>query len=117
MIRSGVGYALFFLSSFAAAFFGGGGGIISRYILTAIFGLTYLESAGTRKIEGLVIGCTSVPVYIASDVMNWTYGIPVFIATVGGSSFGVWYGLKKGDAFVQKLFFAMVLLTALSLLF
>lgn len=111
-----LGYSFFFVSSFAAAFFGGGGGIIARYVLMAVFGLTYLESAGTRKIEGLTIALTSLPVYISSGAMAWSYGIPVFCAMVIGSHCGTRWGLRKGDAVVQKLFLGMVLLSALTLL-
>jgi len=110
-----VGYLLFSFVGFWAAFFGGGG-IFSRMIYTTFFGMTFLEAAGTAKIAVVCLSLVASFVYISAGVVDWTYTVVLILGGGTGSFLGAHYGLKKGDAWVRKLFMVVVLASALKLL-
>jgi uncharacterized protein len=112
----GMGYILQFLIGGMSAFFSGGSGILGRTVLMLFFGQTFLESAGTRKLQSVAVGLTSATVYIMSGIVNWTYALVLVVSIALGSYFGSVYALKKGDAWVRKLFMVAVFLAALRLL-
>mgnify|MGYP003338016859 CR=1 FL=1 len=115
-LRQCVGYFLFSFVGFWAAFFGGGG-IFSRMIYTTFFGMTFLESAGTAKISVLCLSLVASAVYISAGAVDWSYAAILMIGGGAGSYWGSHHGLKRGDAWVRKLFMVMVFLSALRLLF
>lgn len=114
--RNALGYFLFFFTGFWGAFFGGGSAIFANLILTSCFGLTFLECAGTRKVATIGMAVTSVTVYILAGVVDYAYGAALLIGGSLGASAGAHYGLRKGDAWVRKLFLIVVFLSALELL-
>lgn len=115
MIQS-IGYLLLFLVSMMSAFFSAGTGLLGRSVLMHCFGQTFLESAGTRKLQSAAIGITSVIVYISSGIVDWQYAFTLLVGTAIGSHFGTIYAIKKGDVWVRKLFIIVVALSAISLL-
>lgn len=80
------------------------------------FGQTFLESAGTRKIQGTAVGWTSAITFAMSGIVDWSYALVLALGMAIGSYLGVVYAVRKGDAWVRKLFIAVVLLSAMELL-
>ncbi len=111
-----IGYAALFFISILSAYFSAGTGLLGRSVLMYCFGQTFLESAGTRKLQSAVVGLTSVTVYISNGVVYWPYAVTLLIGTALGSHFGAAYAIKKGDAWVRKIFIVAVLLSAVELL-
>jgi hypothetical protein len=116
-LKNYLGFAAFFGVGFWGGFFGGGTTIMSSYVLIFLFGHTFLESAGTRKIILLSIGILASIVYYFNGLIDWTYAIVLFAAMRSGAYFGTKFGVKKGDEFVRILFFIIVLVLAIKLLF
>ena len=114
--RKTLGYFLFFFIGFWGAFFGGGSAIFGNIVLTSCFGLTFLECAGTRKVAALGMGVTAAIVYILAGVIDWTFALVLLAGGMLGGFVGARHGLRKGDAWVRKLFIAVVLFSALELL-
>ncbi len=111
-----VGYVLLFFISIISAYFSGGTGLLGRSVLMHCFGQTFLESAGTRKLQSAAIGITSIAVYVSSGVVHWPFAISLMIAVAIGSYTGAAYAIKKGDAWLKKLFIVAVVLSAIELL-
>jgi len=109
------GWLLFFLIGIWGGFLGGEGTFIS-YILILVFGATFLESAGTRKVITFTVTVFSFILLAKHQLVNWKAGIIILMGMSLGSYFGVRYGLKKGDAFVRKLFALVVTLMAIKLI-
>ncbi len=111
-----IGYSIQFLVAGLSAFFSGGSGILGRIILMLFFGQTFLESAGTRKLQSAAVGITSAAVYILSGDINWHYAIVLVVSIALGSYFGSIYALNKGDTWVRKVFMFVVFLAAIKML-
>jgi len=108
--------SIFFLGMYNA-FFGGGAATFYSYVLILVFGQTFLESAGTRKILTLASAFIASIVYIISGIVNYAFFVTLFTATIIGSYLGSAYAIKKGEKWVRSLFIIIVLLMAVRLLF
>ncbi|PIT84894.1 hypothetical protein COU37_00005, partial [Candidatus Micrarchaeota archaeon CG10_big_fil_rev_8_21_14_0_10_45_29] len=111
-----LGYASFLFIGFLGGFVGGVVGILSSYVLILVFGQTFLESSGTRKIYGLAIGLTSTSVFALAGVIDWGFGLLMLPAFVAGTHFGVKYALSRGEGWVKALFAVVVAVSAIALL-
>lgn len=111
-----LGYLAFLFIGFEGAFFGGGFAVLSTYVLISIFGLTFLESAGTTKPLGIGIAVVAIVIFSLNGVINWIYGISLFLGMAIGSYIGAGYGIKKGDLWVRRLFAVIVVVSAVKLL-
>lgn len=112
----GVGYVLLFLIGIISAFFSASTGLLGRSVLMFFFGQTFLESAGTRKLQSVAVGWTAAITFALSGVVNWSFAFALALGMAIGSYLGVVYAVKKGDAWVRTLFIAIVLLSAVELL-
>lgn len=109
------GLILFFFIGIWGGFLGGEGTFIS-YILILVFGATFLESAGTRKVITFTVTVFSFILLARHNLVDWQAGIIILLGMSLGSYFGVRYGLKKGDEFVRKLFAIIVTIMAIKLM-
>lgn len=111
-----IGIFLFSILGIYGGFIGGGGGTIQTYILASVFGLTFLESAATRRIPNLVGALLSVSIFAFYGIINW----PVAMTLLVSESMGAWVGssiaIKKGDKFVRTLFVVVAIALAIKLL-
>lgn len=111
------GYVLMGIIGVVSAFFSAGTGLLGRSVLMFCFHQTFLESAGTRKLQSAAIGITSLIIYGMNGVIHLPYALTLLIGTSIGSYMGSAYAIKKGDEWVRKLFITVVLLSAIELLF
>ena len=116
LLRVVLGYVFSFLVGVYIGFFGGGWSTLFSYVLILVFGQTFLESAGTRKIVGLLASSVALLVFVLDKRVNFLYGLVLFSAMVLGSYLGASYALKKGDVWVKRLFIVVVFLLAIKLL-
>ena len=101
-----------FGSVFADHLAGGGGGILLSYSLIFSYGLTFLQSAATRKIFGVSATYLGSAIFIISGIIPWEIAIPMAIASTLGAYFGAHFAIKKGDEFVRNLFIVIVALVS-----
>lgn len=115
-IRKAIGYVLVFLILVWQAFFGGGAATMIFYVMMFFFGMTINRASATNKIPGFFLGLSSLFVFIAQDIVNWTYGIDMFFGMLVGGYLGAHTALRKGNAWVKALFAIIVVLSAVKLL-
>lgn len=111
-----LGYTLGFIIGLYAGFFGAAWGAFLSYILIFCFGLTFLESAGTRKIIGLPVSIIATIVFIIYGRVEFLYGGILFATQAIGSYFGAGFALKKGENFARILFIIVALILGIKLL-
>jgi uncharacterized membrane protein YfcA len=110
-----IGSILFFLTGIQGGMIGGQG-TFENYILMFVFGKTFLEAAGTRKIASLAAVITALIVFLYHHLVNFEFGIVLLLGRSLGAFMGASYGIKKGDEWVQKLFIIMAVIMAIKLL-
>jgi len=115
--RKILGYFFSLLIGVYIGFFGGGWSTLFSYLLILVFGQTFLESAGTRKIVGLFASLAALTVFVLNQKVNYLYGLTMFTGMALGSYLGASYALKKGNLWVKRLFIIVVFLSALKLMF
>jgi len=112
-----MGYAVYFLISVWGGFFAAGSGIFNRYAWTHFFGLTMTEVAATGKIPWLVSSLVVLVTFIRAGVVHYPYGVTLFFGMLAGGYFGAHVAVKKGDAWVKRMFVVFVIISAAQLIF
>lgn len=86
----------------------GGVGTLATYNLIFLFGFTFLESAGTRKITGFGIVVTAVTVFILKGLVNYQVGALIFVGSFIGAWIGTHYATTLGNIWLKRMFFVVV---------
>jgi hypothetical protein len=107
---------LAFMIGIYAGFYGAAAGTFLNYVLILVLGLTFLESAGTRKIPFVFSSITSIIIFALSGIINYTFAIALFIGTLIGSYIGAHYCDRLGNVWIRRMFFVLVLVMAIRLL-
>lgn len=115
-VRKAAGFVLLFCISVIGSFFSVAAGLLGRTTLMTCFGQTYLQSAATRKIHALGAGIISVLVFAWSGIFDLPTVIVLTPAMILGSLLGSRFALRKGDTWVQVLFFIIVLVAGIKFL-
>lgn len=111
------GSLIYFLIQTFAAFFGGGTGILASFILMFFFGLTIIESTATKIIPWFFLSTSSLAIFALNGIVNYKIGAILLMGMVLGGYTGAHVALKKGDAWVRRLFSVLVFISTLKLLF
>jgi hypothetical protein len=112
--RKVLGYMLSFFIGIGAGFFGVG--ILFGYLLIFLFGMTFLESAGTRKLLGIPPSIIPVLIYVFSGNVVFLYAGILFICRAIGSYFGAGFALKHGEGYAKFIFIIIALIFSIKLL-
>ncbi len=111
-----IGLVLFFIAGIWGGFIGAGAGTVQTYILVSVFGLTFLESAATRRMSNLVSSLVSVSILAYYSVINWQVGLVLFVGCGIGGWIGASIAIKKGNKFIKILFIVVALALGIKLL-
>ena len=106
---------MFFLAGIQGGMIGGQG-TLSNYILIFVFGKTFLEAAGTRKIASLAAIIVALTIFLYHHLVNFEFGIVLLLGRSLGAFMGAAYGIKKGDEWVRKIFIIVVIIMATKLM-
>jgi uncharacterized membrane protein YfcA len=112
-----LGLILTFFIIFLATLAGGGGGIMITYVLLFIFGQTFLESMGTRKVVTVTGIFVSAVFFMISGAVIYEIGLPLLLTGALGGWAGSKYAMKKGDRWVRIFFIVVGFILALNILF
>jgi len=105
--------------SFIAGFLGGLvalTGIWFNYVYLFL-GLTFLQTAGTKKVASLITVPVSVVIFIFTDLINWPMMLAMFLGSAIGAWVGAGLGLKVGNFWIKRLFVVVVIVSAIKILF
>lgn len=111
-----IGYLFYFLAQVYGAFFGGGAATIVFYILMTFFGLTIVESSATTMLPSLIMTLVALVIFGWNGLLNFEFGITIFLGMLVGGWIGAHIAVKKGNAWVKVLFSIIVVISALILL-
>ncbi len=106
---------IFFIGIYAG-FFGGGYGAIMSYVLLFIFGKTFLQSAGTRKIPGIASDIVAFAIFAINGFFHFTYGLTILVGSSIGAFIGSLYAPKIGNRMIKYGFIIIVFIMAIRLL-
>jgi uncharacterized membrane protein YfcA len=111
-----MGFILLLFAAILGTVMGGGTPIIVSYILIFFFGMTFLESSGTRKIGAVAGVITGSVIFIAVGIVLFEIAIPLIISGILGSWAGSHYALKKGEEWARLLFIVVIAILSLKML-
>ncbi|HVW67229.1 MAG TPA: sulfite exporter TauE/SafE family protein [Candidatus Peribacteraceae bacterium] len=112
-----VGVVLYFLIQVLAGFFGGGTGTLIFYTLMMCFGLTIIEANATQTIPVFILYISSLIIFGLHGIIDYAYGFVLMAGMATGGYIGAHIALTKGNEWVKRLFFILVLMMGVKLLF
>ncbi len=113
--RYAVGLPISFFLGVYGGFYGVNLGTFLSYLLILVFGQTFLESAATRKIVGLLLILAAIVVFATHHVIDYRYGAFLFAGSGTGSYLGAHFSDRIGNLWVKRLFIVVVLILAAKL--
>ncbi|MFC1885674.1 sulfite exporter TauE/SafE family protein [Thermodesulfobacteriota bacterium] len=111
-----LGFSLSFLVGVYGGFYGALSGTFLSYILVFVFGETFIESAGTRKIAQVFLSVVAVIVFYFGKIIDYPLAMTLFIGMAAGSYIGSRYFSQIGNFWVKKFFLMIILISSLKLL-
>ena len=115
-LRKAIGWVMFFLVLVWQSYFGGAAATMTFYVMMFFFGMTINKANATSKIPGLLLGLSTLFIFAAHGIVNWAYGIAIFLGMLIGGYLGAHTALRKGNAWVKGLFAVIVLLSAVKII-
>ena len=92
-------------------------GIWFSYVYLFYYGLTFLQTAAMRKITGLAIILVSLAIFLPYGLIQWPIAVSMFAGGGLGSYISAHYSKRLGNGAIRYLFMAVVLLSAVKILF
>lgn len=78
-----------------------GGGIFLAFVFRRFLRQTYLESAAMMNILAVLITIISAATFTVKGVVNYQYGVPLFIGSIIGGYMGAHIAIKKGEKLLK----------------
>ncbi len=111
-----LGYILSFLLGIYIGFFGAASATFLSWLLILLFGLTFVESAGTRTIIDLPVVIIATIVFILNGRINYLYGWGLLIGRAIGAHFGAGFAIRHGEKYARVIFVIIALISGIKLL-
>ncbi len=112
-----VGSIIFFILMVYNGFLGTGVGPLVTYNSLHFFGFTILESNATKIIPWLLYSIISFAIFMQHGFVDFSKGLNLIAGMFIGGYIGTHTLIKIGDAWVKRLFIAIVIISAIKLLF
>ena len=104
LLTSGIGLAV----GAYDGILGPGTGTFFVILLVGVLGWGFLEASAQAKIANLVTNLSAIAVFAAHGVILWQLGLLMGAANLIGGFLGARMAISKGNAFVRKVFLAVV---------
>ena len=111
-----IGLALLGIGVMVQVALGSGIGSLQLIVLISCFGMTALVASATRRFMQLTVATISLIVFMLTGLVDYQYGVVVFLTALIGGYIGTHIAIKKGNKFVINLFAATSALLALELI-
>lgn len=94
---------------FYDGFFGPGTGSFLLFVFLML-GFDFVTAAGNSKVLNFASNIASLGTFIYLGLVNYSVGIPMGIAMIGGALLGSKIAIRKGSAYVRPLFITVTAL-------
>jgi len=98
-------------------FFGAAGGIFTMYLVVYAMGFNFIEANATGTIPWLLSAIISTIIFAQHEMIDYYFGIILFISMMLGSYLGARTAIKKGNKFIKILLLIFVIISAIKLIF
>lgn len=115
--KKGVGLSIYFVLTIFNGFLGVGTGGIAYYNSLFFFGFTLIESNATNIIPWFLLSVFSLVLYTRAGIVDYRIGAVLLVGMTIGGYIGAHIALKKGEAWIKRLFVAVVMASGIRLLF
>ena len=116
-LKTTVGLVIYFLIMVYNGFFGTGSGPFALYTALYFFGLTIIEANATGTLPWFILSISSLVVFANNGIIDYQNGVMLLLGMTIGGWLGARTAVVKGDAWIRKLFIAVVILSSVKLLF
>lgn len=99
-----------------SSIYGAGSGTLYAYLFVLLFGQTFLESAGTRKIPQLMSAVMAAFLFALNGMVEWLAAGILFTGMFMGSYLGVRFITRIGNNWIKKCFMGLALLLTIRLI-
>lgn len=83
----------------------------------AVLGYNFIQAAGMARVVGAMMSLVASYVFVAQDMVYYTYALPMIIGVVLGSWFGISFGIKRGENYIKIMLFLILLISIVQILF
>jgi len=104
-------------SGFYSGFYGAGAGTINRFMLTAFFAYTMINSAAISTFANMASHIFALGIFTYYGVVQYSLFIPMILASFTGGFLGAKYGVKLGNVNIKRLLLMVSVIMAVKLLF
>jgi hypothetical protein len=111
------GYILVFLIAIYAGLYGAMFATFLSYILVIFFGMTFLQSAGTRKLFGFTRHLITIPFLIWAGKVYFPYVFIMWASKGIGAYIGCHYAPKIGNKKIKYIFIIVTLIAVSSMFY
>ncbi|MFA7653605.1 MAG: sulfite exporter TauE/SafE family protein [Candidatus Magasanikbacteria bacterium] len=117
ILKKIIGSLLYFGAGIYGGFFGGGSGILTISSLVFGYGLTYVKASATDVLPWLISSIISCVIFYQHGLINFQYGIILFIGSILGGYLGAKTAVLKGNRWVKIIFLFMTVALVFKLIF
>ena len=110
-----IGFILFTILAIVQASFGSVGQLVTM-TLVMFFGYTIIQASATRRIPLMVLNIIAFIIYAFSGLVYYWYALALAIGQSIGGYIGAHMSVTKGDAWVRRIFIALLLVLSIKLL-
>ncbi|HVE74282.1 MAG TPA: TSUP family transporter [Mycobacteriales bacterium] len=93
---------------FYDGFVGPGTGSFLVILLVSVVGLSFLHASATAKIVNTMTNLAALILFAAGGHVMWALGAAMAVSNVAGSQIGVRLALRRGSAWVRRVFLVVV---------
>lgn len=112
-LQTALGFAVGAVIGFYDGFFGPGTGSFLVIAFVGLFGFSFLAASASAKVVNVVTNLAALGYFVTSGHVRYDIAIPMALFNVGGSLLGTHLAIRKGSAFVRRLFIVVVALLIL----
>ncbi|XVV05402.1 sulfite exporter TauE/SafE family protein [Actinosynnema sp. CA-248983] len=94
---------------------GPGTGAFLVFLLVGVVGFAFLRASATAKIVNVATNLGALLYFIPAGKVLWGLGLVLAVCNVAGSVFGARLAVRRGSAFVRRVFLTVVVALVVSL--
>ena len=110
-----LGAFLIFILGIYGGFFSGGYITLQSYILVAIFGLNFIQTAFVTKIFNMISSLVACIFFYYCDLIVFSVAIPLAVSMFLGGLIGAKLAVTKGNLWVRRMFIIVSIALAMKL--